>query len=162
MAKQDLLDYFKDYKVVSAKQSYGPLGHCGMSVLLFESSPLGYQDSEKLHKHFLELRRGRSAWENNGKELTARNLQLYGFLANKSDLDEFNKYCQGLLSTLFQPEVLFLNCESMLLNGVSLLGQWWRIVSCSWSTWNKITPVTLCNPCFATYFKLTTTLHPFI
>ncbi|KAL8235173.1 hypothetical protein R6Q59_021273 [Mikania micrantha] len=38
MGNPELLDYFSSYEAVKARHSYGPKGHMGMSVLIFESS----------------------------------------------------------------------------------------------------------------------------
>lgn len=97
MGTQELLDYFKSYNAVRAKHSYGPKGHRGMSVLIFDSNSVGYAEAERLHKHFLGQDTGRSAWEAKGKTkfCPGGKLQLYGFLARKDDLDEFNRHCPG-------------------------------------------------------------------
>ncbi|KAL9233399.1 hypothetical protein vseg_008408 [Gypsophila vaccaria] len=97
MGNQELLEYFKDYTAVRAKHSYGPMGHRGMSVLIFDGSAMGYLEAERLHKHFLGQGTGRSAWENKKKVLfyPGGKRQLYGFLANKLDLEDFNRHCLG-------------------------------------------------------------------
>ncbi|CAO2817438.1 unnamed protein product [Amaranthus hypochondriacus] len=97
MGNQELIEYFKDYPAVRAKHSYGPKGHRGMSVLIFDSSAVGYAEAERLHKHFLGQGTGRNAWESQRRVLfyPGGKRQLYGFLARKDDLEEFNKHCQG-------------------------------------------------------------------
>ncbi|XP_074307861.1 protein SUPPRESSOR OF GENE SILENCING 3-like [Silene latifolia] len=97
MGNQELLDYFKDYAAVRAKHSYGPKGHRGMSVLIFDGSAIGYLEAERLHKLFLGQGTGRSAWESKRKVLfyPGGKRQLYGFLARKDDLEEFNRHCPG-------------------------------------------------------------------
>ncbi|KAL8166280.1 hypothetical protein V2J09_007779 [Rumex salicifolius] len=96
MGNQELVNYFSNYSPVKARHSYGPQGHRGISLLLFESSVVGYLEAERLHKHFLEQGTGRDAWEKR------RNLfcsggrrQLYGCLATKDDVQFFNQHCQG-------------------------------------------------------------------
>ena len=37
LGNQELLDYFSTYDAVRARHSYGPQGHRGMSVLIFEA-----------------------------------------------------------------------------------------------------------------------------
>ncbi|KAF9616225.1 hypothetical protein IFM89_029001 [Coptis chinensis] len=104
MGNQELLDYFSAYgKAVKARHSYGPKGHRGMSILIFESSAMGYQDAERLHKHFASQGTDRNAWENKrvlfypgGKR------QLYGYLARKEDLDNFNRHCAGKTKLKFE------------------------------------------------------------
>lgn len=97
MGNQELLDYFKGYAAARAKHSYGPRGHRGISVLVFDSSAVGYVEAERLHRHFIGQGTGRAAWESNRRVLfyPGGKRQLYGFLAKKDDIDEFNKHCQG-------------------------------------------------------------------
>ncbi|XP_008786464.2 protein SUPPRESSOR OF GENE SILENCING 3 homolog [Phoenix dactylifera] len=96
MGNQELLEYFNTYAAVKARHSYGPHGHRGMSVLIFEATAMGYLEAERLHKHFAEQGTDREAWERRrvlfypgGKR------QLYGYLANKEDMEIFNHHCQG-------------------------------------------------------------------
>ncbi|KAE8696264.1 SGS3-like protein [Hibiscus syriacus] len=96
MGNQELLDYFSSYAAVRARHSYGPQGHRGMSVLIFESTARGYLEAERLHKHFDEQGTHREAWDRRrvlfypgGKR------QLYGYIATKEDLDSFNQHSQG-------------------------------------------------------------------
>ncbi|KAK9095791.1 hypothetical protein Sjap_021288 [Stephania japonica] len=94
MGKQELLNYFSGYNAVKARHSYGPQGHRGMSVLIFESSAIGYLEAERLHKHFSEQGRDRDAWD---QQLFFRGgqRQLYGYMARKEDVDSFNKHFHG-------------------------------------------------------------------
>nr|XP_019708275.1 protein SUPPRESSOR OF GENE SILENCING 3 homolog [Elaeis guineensis] len=96
MGNQELLEYFNTYAAVKARHSYGPHGHRGMSVLIFEATAMGYLEAERLHKHFAEQGTDRESWERRrvlfypgGKR------QLYGYLANKEDMEIFNQHCQG-------------------------------------------------------------------
>ncbi|XVE83477.1 hypothetical protein DITRI_Ditri16bG0091200 [Diplodiscus trichospermus] len=96
MGNQELLDYFSSYAAVKARHSYGPQGHRGMSVLIFESTARGYLEAERLDKHFSEQGTHREAWQRRqvlfypgGKR------QLYGYMATKEDLDSFNQHSQG-------------------------------------------------------------------
>ncbi|CAH1426852.1 unnamed protein product [Lactuca virosa] len=103
MGNQELLDYFGSYEAVRARHSYGPKGHRGMSVLIFESSAVGYTEAERLSKHFEHQGTDRDAWDHRrilfypgGKR------QLYGYLATKRDLDFFNQHCQGKSKLKFE------------------------------------------------------------
>ncbi|XP_020589103.1 protein SUPPRESSOR OF GENE SILENCING 3 homolog isoform X2 [Phalaenopsis equestris] len=96
MGNQELLEYFSTYDAVKARHSYGPNGHRGMSVLIFEASAMGYLEAERLHKQFRGEGRDRDAWERHptlfypgGKR------QLYGSLASKEDLVIFNQHSHG-------------------------------------------------------------------
>ncbi|XVE98548.1 hypothetical protein REPUB_Repub03eG0115400 [Reevesia pubescens] len=96
MGNQELLEYFSSYAAVKARHSYGPQGHRGMSLLIFESTARGYLEAERLHKHFAEQGTDREAWERRrvlfypgGKR------QLYGYMPMKEDLDFFNQHSQG-------------------------------------------------------------------
>ncbi|KAF5181707.1 Suppressor of gene silencing protein [Thalictrum thalictroides] len=103
MGNQELLDYFSGYKAVKARHAYGPKGHRGMSLLIFESSAMGYHEAERLHKHFTHQGTDRYGWESKrvlfypgGKR------QLYGYMARKEDVDNFNKHCQGKTKLKFE------------------------------------------------------------
>ncbi|TVU51336.1 hypothetical protein EJB05_02755, partial [Eragrostis curvula] len=96
MGNQELLDYFGEYAANKARHAYGPSGHRGMSVLIFESSAVGYMEAERLHKHFVVQRTDRNAWQTNKvRFVPGGNRQLYGYLANKDDMETFNRHCQG-------------------------------------------------------------------
>ncbi|XP_004503025.1 protein SUPPRESSOR OF GENE SILENCING 3 [Cicer arietinum] len=97
MGNQELVDYFSSYAAVKARHSYGPQGHRGMSVLIFEASASGYLEAERLHKHFAEQGTDKDTWFSNRRILflPGGNRQLYGYLATKEDLEFFNRHCQG-------------------------------------------------------------------
>ncbi|XP_054822677.1 protein SUPPRESSOR OF GENE SILENCING 3 [Prosopis cineraria] len=97
MGNQELLDYFSSYGAVKARHAYGPQGHRGMSVLIFEASARGYFEAERLHKHFIDNGTNRDAWFRNHRILflPGGDRQLYGYMAIKDDLDFFNKHSQG-------------------------------------------------------------------
>ncbi|KAJ0755530.1 putative protein SUPPRESSOR OF GENE SILENCING 3 [Helianthus annuus] len=65
MGNQELLDYFKSYGAVRGRHSYGPEGHMGISVLIFESSAVGYMKAKRLKKHFEDEGTDRTAWDLN-------------------------------------------------------------------------------------------------
>ncbi|PHT47975.1 hypothetical protein CQW23_12183 [Capsicum baccatum] len=96
MGNQELLEYFSSYAAVRARHSYGPQGHRGMSLLIFEASAVGYIEADRLSEHFSENGRDRDAWERRpvcfypgGKRL------LYGYMADKRDIDNFNQHSTG-------------------------------------------------------------------
>ncbi|KAK8934268.1 hypothetical protein KSP39_PZI014360 [Platanthera zijinensis] len=97
MGNQELLEYFSEYAAKRARHSYGPCGHRGMSVLIFDSSAMGYMEAERLHKHFVEQKTSRDAWERGNPVLFCHGgqRQLYGYMARKDDLDSFNQHSQG-------------------------------------------------------------------
>ncbi|KVH93617.1 protein SUPPRESSOR OF GENE SILENCING 3 [Cynara cardunculus var. scolymus] len=103
MGNQELLDYFGSYAAVKARHSYGPKGHRGMSLLIFESTAVGYTEAERLSKHFEHQGTDRDAWDHR------RNLfypggkrQLYGYMATKRDLDVFNQHSPGKSKLKFE------------------------------------------------------------
>lgn len=116
MGSPELLNYFKDYAAVKAKHSYGPKGHRGRSVLIFDSSAMGYGEAERLHKHFLGEGTGRSSWEKKERLCyIGEKRLLYGFLPTRSDLEDFNKHMhkhnhnhKGLLFNLIHYDVIFI------------------------------------------------------
>ncbi|KAL2342168.1 hypothetical protein Fmac_010108 [Flemingia macrophylla] len=96
MGNQELLDCFSTYAALKARHSYGPQGHRGISVLIFDATTAGYLEAVRLHKHFKEQGRDREAW--NGCQnpfLPGGKRQLYGYLASKQDLDIFNRHSGG-------------------------------------------------------------------
>jgi len=102
MGNQELLDYFSSYAAVRARHSYGPKGHRGMSVLMFEASASGYLEAERLHKHFCEQGTNKEAWfstrRNSMLHLPGGDRQLFGYMATKNDLEFFNRHCKGSFS----------------------------------------------------------------
>ncbi|GFP83640.1 protein suppressor of gene silencing 3 [Phtheirospermum japonicum] len=96
MGNQELLDYFSPFSAVKARHSYGPQGHRGMSALIFEASAVGYAEAERLSKHFVDSCRDRLAWERNRVPFySGGKRQLYGYIAEKHDMDSFNQHSQG-------------------------------------------------------------------
>lgn len=96
MGSPELLDYFGSYAAVKARHSYGPQGHRGMSMLIFESTAVGYLEAERLHKHFQEQGTDRDAWKRHPKLFyPGGKRQLYGFLAEKEDVARFNQHHHG-------------------------------------------------------------------
>ncbi|KAF3434992.1 hypothetical protein FNV43_RR22079 [Rhamnella rubrinervis] len=98
MGNKELLDYFRSYldATVKARHSYGPQGHRGISVLIFEASGGGYLEAKRLHEHFVDQGTDRNAWDHRRILFHhGGNRQLYGFLARKEDLDIFNQHSQG-------------------------------------------------------------------
>ncbi|XP_071715611.1 protein SUPPRESSOR OF GENE SILENCING 3-like [Rutidosis leptorrhynchoides] len=103
MGNQELLDYFGSYDAVRARHSYGPRGHRGMSVLIFESSAIGYTEAERLSKHFEHEGTDRNAWDHHPKLFyPGGKRQLYGYMANKKDLEIFNQHSQGKTKLKFE------------------------------------------------------------
>ncbi|XP_042478114.1 protein SUPPRESSOR OF GENE SILENCING 3-like [Macadamia integrifolia] len=103
MGNQELLDYFSSYAAVKARHSYGPQGHRGMSVLIFESSAMGYVEAERLDEHFRKEGTHREAWERHRVLFSAGGeRQLYGFMACKEDLDIFNQHSHGKAKLKFE------------------------------------------------------------
>ena len=97
MGNKELVDMFKDYNPLKPRHAYGPLGHRGMSLLIFSDSPAGYHDAVRLGDHFVNLRRGRDDWKRPSKLIfrPGGNRILYGYLAVKEDLDIFNRHSKG-------------------------------------------------------------------
>ncbi|KAI9103669.1 hypothetical protein K1719_023292 [Acacia pycnantha] len=96
MGNQELLDCFREYAALKARHSYGPQGHRGMSVLIFEASVAGYLEAVRLHKHFKEQGRDREAWNQcQNPFVPGGKRQLYGYLASMEDLNAFNRHSPG-------------------------------------------------------------------
>ncbi|KAK8699188.1 hypothetical protein V6N13_115282 [Hibiscus sabdariffa] len=103
MGNQELLNYFSLYAAVKARHSYGPRGHQGMSVLIFERSAAGYLEAARLHKHFKEQGRDRDAWDCSRVPFCpGGKRQLYGYIAMKEDLGLFNRHSQGKSGLKFE------------------------------------------------------------
>ncbi|KAK4376529.1 hypothetical protein RND71_002825 [Anisodus tanguticus] len=95
MGNQELCDYFSSYAAIkNVKHSYGPRGHRGMSVLVFEATAVGYM--EHLSEQFSEKGRDRDAWECNPvRFIPGGTRKLYGYMAKKRDMDNFNQHSHG-------------------------------------------------------------------
>lgn len=103
-----LLDYFSSYGADKASHSYGPQGHRGMSMLIFESSAIGYMKAKRLHKLFKEQGTDREAWDHRRVLFNAGGMrQLYGFMAEKEDLDFFNQHAQGTIKLILFMKYIF-------------------------------------------------------
>ncbi|KAJ4795314.1 Protein SUPPRESSOR OF GENE SILENCING 3 [Rhynchospora pubera] len=97
MGNQELLEYFSSYAAKKARHSYGPRGHRGFSLLIFEADAVGYMEAERLHRHFEQQGTDRHGWDCKTKSrfLPGGKRQLFGYLACKEDLEDFNRHCQG-------------------------------------------------------------------
>lgn len=96
MGNQELLEYFSGYSAAKARHSYGPQGHRGMSMLIFEASAVGYAEAERLSKHFQDTNRDRIAWNRNRAPFhPGGQRQLFGYMAEKNDMEIFNQHSQG-------------------------------------------------------------------
>ncbi|PWA88215.1 XS domain-containing protein [Artemisia annua] len=103
MGNPELLDYFPNFAAVKARHSYGPKGHRGMSLLIFESSAVGYTEAERLSKHFEQQGAHRDAWDYRpALFLPGGKRRLYGYMATKNDMDIFNQHCQGKSKVKFE------------------------------------------------------------
>lgn len=98
MGNEELRSCFKSDKVMKVRHSYGPQGHRGMSMLIFEASAVGFIEAERLSKNFEEQRRDRDAWNRYPmKFLPGGKRQLYGYMADKRDLELFDRHSPGNL-----------------------------------------------------------------
>ena len=142
MGNQELLEYFITYHPMKARHSYGPHGHRGMSVLIFEASARGYHEAERLHKHFVDQGRDRNAWRirnRRGLHYEGGKRLLYGFLAVKEDLDVFNQHSQGL-SLAFSVEWFLLLSWDINSMGFSLdlLKRYYTLVASNFFSVNQL------------------------
>ena len=119
MGNQELLDCFSDYAALKARHSYGPQGHRGMSVLIFETSAAGYLEAMRLHKHFKEQGRDREAWDRcQNPFVPGGKRQLYGYLASREDMDIFNRHSAGRFFTFSSAFFYILSHPALNLNSL--------------------------------------------
>ncbi|XP_019257312.1 PREDICTED: protein SUPPRESSOR OF GENE SILENCING 3-like isoform X3 [Nicotiana attenuata] len=104
MGNQELRDYFSSYAAVkTARSSYGPQGHRGISVLIFETTPVGYMEAVLLSEQFSGKGSDRDAWEHNPDRFyPGGKRKLYGYMAEKRDMDNFNRHSHGKSSLKFE------------------------------------------------------------
>ncbi|CAN8277352.1 unnamed protein product [Cochlearia groenlandica] len=103
MGNTELMDYFNNYQAIRARHAYGPQGHRGMSLLIFESTATGYFEAERLDKELAEQGLDRDAWNRRRSYQGASGVrQLFGYLATKQDLDVFNQHSQGKAKLKFE------------------------------------------------------------
>ncbi|KAK1414130.1 hypothetical protein QVD17_29871 [Tagetes erecta] len=103
MGNQELLDYFGSYEAVRARHSYGPRGHRGMSLLIFEASAVGYTEAERLSKHFEDEGTDRDTWERRPNLFyPGGKRKLYGYMATKKDMEIFNQHSHGKSKLKFE------------------------------------------------------------
>uniref|UniRef100_A0A0D9XSR4 XS domain-containing protein n=1 Tax=Leersia perrieri TaxID=77586 RepID=A0A0D9XSR4_9ORYZ len=87
-----LIDYFSEYAASKARHAYGPNGHRGMSVLIFDGSDVGYVEAERLHRHFIDQRTDRDSWQNHRvRFLPGGKRQLYGKARLKYEMRSYNE-----------------------------------------------------------------------
>lgn len=95
MGTEELAEYFGSYPYLKTRHSYGPQGHCGLSILIFEASAIGHFEAELLHKNFAVQGLGRDTWDCGPILFRAGGIrQLYGYMAVKRDLDMFNQHTE--------------------------------------------------------------------
>ncbi|KAF7145759.1 hypothetical protein RHSIM_Rhsim04G0129300 [Rhododendron simsii] len=81
MGNQELLDSFSSYSAVKARHAYGPQGHRGMSVLIFENSAMGFLEAErnKAARLKFETRSYQEMVVNQMRQMSEDNQQLIWF-----------------------------------------------------------------------------------
>ncbi|MCL7051828.1 hypothetical protein MKW94_017086, partial [Papaver nudicaule] len=103
IAKDENEKLFGAYNALKARHSYGPNGHRGISLLIFEDNPTGYVEAERLHNHFVKEGRDRDAWDHRRTLFHPGGLRiLYGFTASKEDMDSFNYHTKDKSKLKFE------------------------------------------------------------
>ena len=102
MGTEELLEYHKSSGAVQARHAFGPEGHKGISVLIFDTSVEGYEKAQLLSKKYEGQGIGRDNW-NHHPSLFHHNgsRQLYGYLATEQDLEDFNQDLRGIAHSRF-------------------------------------------------------------
>lgn len=99
MGDAKTLEMFSLSRAMGSKSSYGPQGHRGMNILIFDASAVGFMKAELLSKRFERSGIGHDDWCHSDRVLISSDgkRRVHGYMAKKSDIDIFNKYFIGLL-----------------------------------------------------------------
>ncbi|GJV00422.1 protein suppressor of gene silencing 3 [Tanacetum coccineum] len=103
MGPEKLLEYHKSSGAVQARHAFGPEGHKGISVLIFDTSAEGYAKAQLLSKKYECQSIGRANWDHNPSLFHhSDSRQLYGYLATVEDLEDFNQDLPGKWKLTFE------------------------------------------------------------
>ncbi|KAK4715828.1 hypothetical protein R3W88_014166 [Solanum pinnatisectum] len=104
MRNQELREYFSSCTLInSVRHSYGPQGHRGISVLIFEATAMGYIQAQVLCEQFSVKGRDKDAWERNPVRFSPGGIRkLYGYMAEVKDMANFNQHSHGKARLKFE------------------------------------------------------------
>lgn len=104
MGNQELREYFSSCTLInSVRHSYGPQGHHGISVLIFEATAMGYIQAQVLCEQFSVKGRDKDAWECNPVRFYPGGIRkLYGYMAEEKDMENFNQHSHGKARLKFE------------------------------------------------------------
>ncbi|KAG5604498.1 hypothetical protein H5410_025990 [Solanum commersonii] len=104
MGNQELREYFSSCTLInSVRHSYGPQGHRGISVLIFEATAMGYIQAQVLCEQFSVKGRDKDAWERNPVRFYPGGIRkLYGYMAEEKDMENFNQHSHGKARLKFE------------------------------------------------------------
>ncbi|KAK1362885.1 XS domain-containing protein [Heracleum sosnowskyi] len=120
MGSNELLEYFTGYEAMKARHSYGPQGHRGMSVLIFEASAVGFFEADRLSKRFEDEGTNRDAWDHQAPRfLPGGQRLLYGYMADKGDINIFNQHSRGKPLVKFEMK----SYEEMVVNSIRQMSE---------------------------------------
>lgn len=93
--KREIMSWFDRFRPKDLQTIWNFHGHQGIAVIEFNKDMIGYGDAQDFERSFLELGRGKRAWEQKVRSFDGPGRELYGWVVNQQDYnndDAVGKY----------------------------------------------------------------------